>query len=235
VDVVLVPGMWLDASSWDVVGAALEQRGFRVHALTLPGLEARDADRSGIGLPDHVAAVVGAIDAVDPGRGGVLVVGHSAGAGIAYAAVDARPDRVARAVYIGGFPTAAGDPLTEGFTAEHDEIPLPPWSDFGEEELAGLDEAARDAFRRRAIPFPEAVIKGPQRLGDERRYQVPVTMICTEFTSAAVREWVEAGAPPVRELARIQHVEYVDLPTGHWPQFSRPRDLAGVLARTASG
>lgn len=233
-DVVLVPGMWLDASSWDEVGAALEQRGHRVHALTLPGLEARDADRSGIALPHHVAAVLGAVDAVDPARGKVLVVGHSVGAGIAYAAVDARPDRVARAVYIGGFPTADGDPLTDGFTVEHGEIPLPPWSDFQEEELAGLDEAARDAFRRRAIPFPEAVINGPQRLTDERRCWVPVTMVCTDFTSGALREWVEAGEPPVREMARIRSVDYVDLPTGHWPQLSRPRDLADVIGEAAS-
>jgi pimeloyl-ACP methyl ester carboxylesterase len=123
--------------------------------------------------------------------------------------------------------------LTQGFTAENGEIPLPPWSDFDQEELAGLDESARDAFRQRAIPFPEQVIRGPQRLRDERRYRVPVTMVCTEFTGGALQQWVEAGEPPVRELARIQSVQYVDLPTGHWPQFSRPQDLAGVIAQAA--
>lgn len=178
---------------------------------------------------------MGAVDEVDATHGKVLLVGHSAAAGIAFAAVDATPDRVARVVYIGGFPTPDGEPLTQGFTVEHGEIPLPPWSNFEEEELAGLDEVARDAFRRRAIPFPERVIRGPQRLSDERRYEVPTTMVCTEFTGAMLREWVEAGGPPVRELARIRSVEYVDLPTGHWPQLSRPADLAGVIAGAASG
>jgi uncharacterized damage-inducible protein DinB len=30
----------------------------------------------------------------------------------------------------------------------------------------------------------------------------------------------------VREFVRIRDVEYIDLPTGHWPQFSRSEDLA---------
>jgi hypothetical protein len=34
----------------------------------------------------------------------------------------------------------------------------------------------------------------------------------------------------VRELAKIRDVEYVDLPTGHWPQFTRPGDLARAIA-----
>ena len=234
-DIVLVPGMWLDASSWEEVGAALQNAGHRVHPLTLPGLESREADRSQIGLRDHVAAVVEAIDAAGAGQNKVLLVGHSAGAGIAYAAVDARPDGVERAVYVGGFPTGDGDPLVDGFTAEHGEIPLPPWSDFEPAEVEGLDEAARERFRRRAIPFPERVVRDPQELVDERRYEVPVTMVCTEFTGDRLRRWVEAGEQPVRELARIRSVEYVDLPTGHWPQFSRPADLAEVIARTAAG
>lgn len=31
------------------------------------------------------------------------------------------------------------------------------------------------------------------------------------------------------ELARIRDVEYVDLPTGHWPQFTRPAELAQAI------
>jgi hypothetical protein len=28
------------------------------------------------------------------------------------------------------------------------------------------------------------------------------------------------------ELAKIGSVEFIDLPTGHWPQFTRPAELA---------
>jgi pimeloyl-ACP methyl ester carboxylesterase len=229
--IILIPGMWLDGSSWDKVTPALDQAGHRVYALTLPGLESVDSDRSGIALRDHVDAVVDAIDGVDSTDGGgkVVLVGHSAGAGIAHAAIDSRPERVAQAVYVGGFPAGDGDALADGYPVENGEIPLPDWADFDEEELAGLDKAGRARFRERAIPTPAHVVRDPQRLSDDRRYDVPVTMICTEFGSDTLRQWIEEGLAPVREFARIRDVEYLDLPTGHWPQFTKPEELAQAI------
>ncbi|HEX3591456.1 MAG TPA: alpha/beta hydrolase [Pseudonocardiaceae bacterium] len=225
-DVILVPGLWLDGSSWDLVVPPLRTAGHQAHPMTLPGMESRDADRSAVTLRDHVDAVVAEIDGCD---GAVALVGHSAGCGIAYAAVDARPDRVARAVYVGGFPTGDGGLLADAFTAEHGEIPLPDFADFEDADLADLDDAAKAAFRARAIPSPEHVTTDPQRLSDERRYDVPVTAVGTEYTTAMLRDWIASGAPPVAEFARITSVDYVDLPTGHWPQFTRPADLAAVI------
>jgi pimeloyl-ACP methyl ester carboxylesterase len=227
-DIILIPGLWLDGSSWEKVVPALEHAGHRTHPLTLPGMESKDTDRSEITLRDHVDAVVDAIDSCGS-DGQVVLVGHSAGCGIAHAAVDARPDRVARAVYVGGFPTGDGDAVADGYPAENGEVPLPDWSAFEEEELVDLDDEARAAFRERAIPSPEHVTRDPQQLSDERRYDVPVTVICTEFTSQMLRDWVERGLAPVREFARIRDVEYVDLPTGHWPQFTRPEELARTI------
>jgi pimeloyl-ACP methyl ester carboxylesterase len=227
-DIILIPGLWLDGSSWEKVVPALEHAGHRTHPLTLPGMESKDTDRSEITLRDHVDAVVDAIDSCGS-DGQVVLVGHSAGCGIAHAAVDARPDRVARAVYVGGFPTGDGDAVADGYPAENGEVPLPDWSAFEEEELVDLDDEARAAFRERAIPSPEHVTRDPQQLSDERRYDVPVTVICTEFTGQMLRDWVERGLAPVREFARIRDVEYVDLPTGHWPQFTRPEELARTI------
>ena len=96
-DIILIPGFWLDGSSWSQVRPALDQAGHRVHPLTLPGKESRDADRAGITLRDHIDAVVRVIDSVDPADSKVVLVGHSGGGAIAHAAADARPDRVARA------------------------------------------------------------------------------------------------------------------------------------------
>jgi pimeloyl-ACP methyl ester carboxylesterase len=230
-DIILIPGLWLDGSSWEKVVPTLEQAGHRTHALTLPGMESKDADRSGITLRDHVDAVVQAIDSLDPAGGKVVLVGHSGGCGIAHAAVDARPDRVARAVYVGGFPTGDGGTIADAYPAENGEVPLPDWAAFGDEDLADLDDEARAAFRERAIPSPARVTSDAQRLSDERRYDVPVTVIATEFTSEMLRGWIGQGLAPVRELAKIRDVEYVDLPTGHWPQFTRPEELARAILR----
>lgn len=223
-EVILIPGLWLDASSWDGVIPHLERAGHRAHPITLPGMESRDADRSGVTREQCVEAVVAAIDAVD---GPVAVVGHSMGAGLAYAAVDARPERVVRAIYVGGFPD--GDGSVSEFPSENGEIPLFDWSEFDTADLEDLDEAALVSFRERAIPSPASVANDPQRLSDERRYEVPVTMICPEFSSETLRKWIDDDLEPVREFKRIDDVTYVDLPTGHWPQFTKPADLARLI------
>jgi pimeloyl-ACP methyl ester carboxylesterase len=222
--IILIPGLWLDGSSWDRVTPALEQAGHRAVPLTLPGMESKDADRSGISRQDHVGAIVAAIDAAD---GPVVLVGHSLGAGLAHAAVDARPGRVSRAIYIGGFPT--GDGVAEEFPAENGEVPLFDWSKFDEADLRDLDEAALADFRERAIPSPERAANDPQVLTDPRRYGVPVTMICPEFSVEMLKEWIAQDMEPVRELGEIKDVSYVDLPTGHWPQFSKPDELAQAI------
>ena len=85
--------------------------------LTLPGMESRDADRSGISLRDHVDAVVAVIDSVDPVAGEVVLVGHSGGGAIAHAAVDARPDRVARVVHVDTWPIGDGDVINDELPA----------------------------------------------------------------------------------------------------------------------
>jgi pimeloyl-ACP methyl ester carboxylesterase len=229
-DIILIPGLWLDGSSWEKVVPALEQAGHRVHALTLPGMESKDADRSRVTRRDHVDAVVAVIDSVDAP---VVLVGHSMGAGIAHAAVDARPNRVARAVYIGGFPAPDGD--SDEFPSVDGEIPLFDWSEFDEADLTDLDEEALAGFGARAVPSPARVVSDPQVLSDERRYGVPVTMICPEFSSSMLKGWIEADMEPVRELKEIKDVTYVDLPTGHWPQFTKPTELAEMILQAIDG
>ncbi len=229
-DIILIPGLWLDGSSWEEVTPILEEAGHRAHPLTLPGMESKDADRSNVTRSDHVDAVVSAIDSVD---GPVALVGHSMGAGIAHAAVDARPERVTRAIYIGGFPSGDGSSSAD-FPAGNGEIPLLDWSEFDDADLADLDDAARADFRRRAVPSPERVATDPQRLSDERRYQVPVTVVCTEFTSDMLKQWIDMGAEPVQEFTRIKDVTYVDLATGHWPQFTKPAELATIIVQSVA-
>lgn len=230
-DIILVPGLWLHGSTWDSVRPSLEAAGHRVRALTLPGLESKDADRTGITLADHVAAVVRAVDEADPP---VLLVGHSAGGGLVHAAVDARPDRVARAVYVGGFPTPSGSPLLDGLPGENGEVPMPDWAEMGEEaNIVDFDAEALAAFYAQAVPAPEGVLTQPQQLSNDRRYDVPVTAVCPEYTSDDLRSWVGSGAEPVSELARIRDVEYVDLPGGHWPQVTQPDRLAEVILAAA--
>lgn len=232
-DIVLVPGLWLDGSSWEKVVPFLEKEGHCTHPLTLPGLESIDADRSEITLADLTDAVVAVIDEC-PADEKVLLVGHSAGCGIAYAALDRRPDRVARAVYIGGWPTPAGHAVAGGFSTEGGDLPRPDFADFDDADLTDLDEEGLAAFRARAIPSPARLTTDLQQLADERRYAVPVTFVCPEFRVTDLQQWIADGEEPVAEITGIHNVEYVDLPTGHWPQFTKPRELARLLLDAAA-
>jgi pimeloyl-ACP methyl ester carboxylesterase len=230
-EIVLVPGLWLHGSSWDAVTPTLESAGHRVRALTLPGMESKDADRTGVTRADQVDAVVAAIDDAD---GPVLLVGHSAGGGIVHAAVDARPDRVARAIYVGGFPTPDGQSGPAMFPAANGEVPMPDWAEIGEEaDIVDFDEESLAQFYADAIPVPETVLTEPQRLSDERRYDVPVTAICPEYTVEQLRTWIKDGEEPVAEFTRIKDVDFVDLPGGHWPQLTQPDKRAQAILDAA--
>ena len=225
-DIILVPGFWLDASSWNEVTPTLEAAGHRPLPLTLPGLESADASRAGIGLRDHIDAVTAALDDV---AGKAVLVGHSGGGAIIHGVVDARPEKVERAIYVDSGPVGEGGVINDELPADGDDIPLPPWEGFEDADLVDLDDGLRKTFRERAIPQPKGVAYDQQHLHDQRRYDVPATVIACQFPSSMLQEWIANGHPFVAELARIHDVEYVDLPTGHWPQFTKPAALAKAI------
>jgi pimeloyl-ACP methyl ester carboxylesterase len=232
-DIILIPGLWLDGASWDDVLPVLQEARHRTHPLTLPGMESRDADRSRITLRDHIDATVAAIRAAVPDGSQVVLVGHSGGAAIAHGATDAAPDLVARVVYVDAVPNGDGGLINDELPAANGEIPLPDWALFDDEDLVDLDDQLRAEFRARAVPSPEHVATDQLRLSDERRYSVPVTVIACEFPSEMLREWLRQGSPYVRELGRIRDVSFMDLPTGHWPQFTRPKELGQAILAAA--
>ncbi|MEN3616167.1 alpha/beta hydrolase [Plantactinospora sp. ZYX-F-223] len=224
-DILLVAGLWLDGSAWGEVVPALEALGHRPVPLTLPGQG--DGSTSAT-LDDQRAAVLAAVDSAS---GKPMVVGHSAACTLAWLAADARPEKVGKVVLIGGFPTPDGNSYAEFFELKDGAMPFPGWGPFEGPDAADLDEEARRAFASAAIPVPEGVAKGVVRLADERRFDVPVVLVCPEFTPDQAREWIAAGDVP--ELARVTHLELVDIASGHWPMVSEPTELARLLASAA--
>ncbi|GAA3703489.1 alpha/beta hydrolase [Nonomuraea antimicrobica] len=226
-DILLIAGLWLDASVWDDVVPALEKLGHRPVPIALPGQGDGSASAT---LDDQVAAVLAAVDAAPAPP---LVVGHSAAATLAWLAADARPERVAKVALVGGFPAADGQPYADFFEVNDGVMPFPGWGPFDGPDSADLSEEARRDFEAAAISVPAGVSKGVVRLTDERRFDVPVLVVCPEFTPAQAEEWIAAGDLP--ELARAKHLDLVDLDSGHWPMFTRPVELARLLADAAPG
>ncbi len=224
-DILLIAGLWLDQSAWDDVVPALEGLGHRPVPVALPGQGDGSVTAT---LDDQMAAVVAAVDSA---TGAYVVVGHSAACTLAWLAADARPDKVAKVALIGGFPSADGETYADFFEPIDGAMPFPGWGPFEGPDSADLDEETRRSFTAAAIPVPEGVTKGVVRLADERRFDVPVVLVCPEFTPAQAREWIDAGDVP--ELAKAKHVDYLDIDSGHWPMISQPAELARVLAAAA--
>jgi pimeloyl-ACP methyl ester carboxylesterase len=224
-DILLIAGLWLDASVWHDVAAGLEALGHRAVPVTLPGQG--DGNTSAT-LADQSAAVVAAVDAA---AARPMVVGHSAASSLAWLAADARPAEISKVAMIGGFPSGDGNTYFDGFPIADGAMPFPGWGEFEGPDSADLDDAAKQAFASAAIPVPEWVTRGVIRLASERRYDVPVVLICPEFTPAQAKEWIDKGEVP--ELAKSRNVSFANIDSGHWPMISAPADLARVLARAA--
>lgn len=222
-DVLLIPGFWLDATAWDPVVPAIEAAGHTPKPITLPGLSPADP---GVGLRDQIDHVVGLVDAAD---GPIVLVGHSGGGAVAHGVVDARPDRVAKVIYVDSGPLGDGGVINDEFEAEDGMVPLPNRMVFDDETVADMDDAVWAAFEARAIPIPAKVATEKQVLSDPRRYDVPVTVITCEMSEQTLRELITAGHPYVAELAKIRDYEILELPTGHWPMFTKPENLTRFL------
>ncbi|MGH3446376.1 MAG: alpha/beta fold hydrolase [Nocardioidaceae bacterium] len=225
-DILLIAGMWLDGSSWDNVVKPLEARGHRAVPITLPGQGDQNTTAT---LADQVATVVAAVDAA---AGWPMVVGHSAACSLAWLAADARPDAISKVALIGGFPASDGEPYFDAFPLQDGASAFPGWGPFVGPDSADLDDATKQAIASNAIPVPDGVCQGVVTLADKRRFDVPVVLVCPEFTPAQAKESIDSGDVP--ELAKATNLSYVDIDSGHWPMFSAPVELARLLSETAA-
>jgi pimeloyl-ACP methyl ester carboxylesterase len=225
--IILVPGFWLGAWAWDEVAEALRADGHEVTALTLPGLDSVDTDRSSITFGDHVDAICDAVKAAGPP---VVLVVHSGTGFSGYAATDRIPEHIAAMVYV---DTGPGIGPTE---ADFDgvDLPMPSREKLAEEEnLDGLSDEQLETFHRRAVPEPGGVLREGSEPTNDARLDVPSTVICTAFTSQQYKETAEEGYAFLAGLKELRNVTFVDLPTSHWPMWSRPQELAQIIGQVA--
>lgn len=229
-DVILVPGLWLDASSWHAVMPALEAEGHRPRPLTMPGVGAPAVESERIGIDDWVDAVVAEIDAADEP---VVLIGHSGGGNVVYGAADRRPDRVARIVFLDTFPPSDGGSISE-FPVVDGVVPFPGWEFFDEMDVADLDEQTRRDAAPLLSSVPARVPTDPLRLRDPRRRDVPATMITNTVTADQIREIIDAAPSWAAELTAHPSLEIIQIvddgeSPGHWPQFSKADRVAAAL------
>jgi pimeloyl-ACP methyl ester carboxylesterase len=143
---------------------------------------------------------------------------------------DRIPERLAAMVYVDTGPaTGALNPDFEGV-----ELPLPSPDELAaEENLDDLSAEQLATFRQRAVPEPGAAVREAMPLTNEARLDVPTTAICTGFSSEQYREALKEGYAFLGGFAELRNITWVDLPTSHWPMWSRPRELAAIIGEVA--
>ena len=222
----LIPGHWLGAWAWDEVREHLSAQGVEASALTLPGLDATDPDRATRTMDDQVAAIIR-----EAGKGPVVLVAHSGANAPVTLVLDRHPELVRRVIWVDSGPATSGAAFAPDFPEGSDGLSLPPFEALGQQaSVEGVSDDALARFRERSVPEPGPVLREVVRLENEARFDIPSTFVCCSIPSAQVRELADAGHPMFAEVSRYKDVEYVDLPTGHWPMWSRPAELAGILA-----
>lgn len=234
--IILFAGHWLGAWAWDEVREHLESLGADAIAITLPGLDVHDPERSSRTLDDQAAAIEEAM-----ARAGasterpVVLVGHSGANAPLSIVLDRHPEHVRRIVWVDSGPVAPGSVFAPELPDAVAELPLPPFEVLGEQaSLEGLSADVLERFRARAVPEPGPVLRQPVELTNEARRRVPTTLVCCSLPSAQLLELARAGHPMFAEVDALDDLEVVDLPTGHWPMWSRPADLAKTIGSAVS-
>ncbi|MET9322353.1 alpha/beta hydrolase [Streptomyces sp. NPDC003038] len=226
---VLVAGAWLGSSAWDEVVPLLRAAGHGAHPLTLSGL----AEKQGVpaGLRTHVRDIVDEVERHD--LRDVVLVGHSY-SGIPVGQAGERiGDRLTRLVFVDskvpadgasfvtGWP--AGRAMVEASIAENGGFLAPMTA--ADYDGQGLSDEQIARIVSGSTPHPSATLIEPavlaRPLGD-----LPATYVKCLLDGAEPDE-------DVAELLTGEHWRLVEMDTGHWPMFSRPRELARILLDAA--
>lgn len=234
--IILIAGHWLGAWAWDEVLDHLTTDDSRAVAMTLPGLDADDPERAAKTLDDQAAAVLDVMTqlGVSEDQPATLVAHSGANAPVSLA-LDRRPELVRRVVWIDSGPVATGSAFAPDLPEEVEELPLPRFDVLAQQaSLEGLSDEALERFRASAVPEPGPVLRQSVELTNEDRHTVPTTLVCCSIPGAQVLELASAGHAMFAEVAHLERLDVVDLPTGHWPMWSRPADLAAVIQSAAA-
>jgi pimeloyl-ACP methyl ester carboxylesterase len=234
--IILIPGHWLGAWAWNEVMEQLKTDHTRAVAMTLPGLDGDDPERAEKTLDDQVAAVLDVMTRLGASDDEpVTLVAHS-GANVPVSLVlDRHPELVHRVVWVDSGPVATGSVFAPDLPEEWEELPLPSFDVLAQQaSLEGLNAEVLERFRARAVPEPGPVLRQPVELTNDARRKVRTTLVCCSIPSAQVMELARGGHAMFAEVANVEHLDVIDLPTGHWPMWSRPRDLAKVIQSEAS-
>ena len=243
---VLVPGFWIGGWAWRDVEKILRDSGHEVFSVTLTGLGERvHLGSAETDLDTHVEDVVNVIkyNKLED----VYLAGHSYGGVVITQVADQIPERIAKLIYVDTAPLPDGAALVDFYSPEQLEkfekainengdgwqLSLPSREDFDDvKNLLDLTEEDINLIEKLATPQPFNAARQMVSLKNPLRKNLPKLAVWCEDTSEDVRELLKEDLPLFSEL-KDENFEFVDLPTGHYPMFSKPSELAEIFIKAA--
>jgi len=231
---VLVHGSFHGAWCWYKVTAALEAAGHRATAIDLPSAGIDPTPAAGVDLTAQAAAVVALLDTItDP----VVLVGHSAGGPVVSTVAEARPEKIAKLVYVSAYLLENGASIVSMLPNDPESLVIPNIVATPEGLFVRL-ERLRDIFYgisddadvelARSLVKPigllttgEPVTIGPAFAGVRRFY---VSCLRDRAVTPAFQQAMYTALPCER-VFRIR--------SDHSPFFSRPAALVRILETVA--
>ena len=233
--IVLVHGAWMDASVWYKVTPWLEQQGFEVIAVNLPGHGSDTTPFDKITMDTYVDAVKTAIG----DREKVILAGHSMAGMVISAVAEQIPSRIGRLVYIAAYLPQNGESLYQISQQDKDSHIGQFWRQDDPDHYspayiaaegiaecfaadAPLEDIQRLVDRHKADALGPMV--APVALSDAHFGALPKTYICTKKDNAVsynLQQWM---------TQRTKVDSILDLDTSHSPFFSAPEQLARMIA-----
>ena len=220
--IVIVHGAWGGGWAFREVEQLLRDSGYQVYRPTLTGLGERfHLATPEVDLETHITDIINVFEFEELEN--VVLVGHSYGGMVVTGVADRISDRIKHLVYLDAFVPLDGESvadLAEDFMARLEASGATGESDFV--EPVWVEPGSPPPTD---VPHPLKTLTDPIRLDGSPGHGVSVSYIITREAPGAADSFEPS-------LARARELDWTvyELVADHNPQWSRPAELASLLA-----
>ncbi len=234
---ILIHGSWHSAWNWHKVTPLLEQQGYTVHAIDLPGMGRDKTPIEDVTLETTVHRLCELIDSID---GKVILIGHSKNGIMISQVAEYRPYRIEKLIYLAAYLIPNGKTQKE-YSVQDTEGYLKGYVDIHQESRSHTLRA--EIFQEglyhdcdtditemaKVILSHEPIESGmvPLHLTDENYGSVAKYYIeCTQ--DRAVTPFIQQKMYTETPCLKVYKMD-----TGHSPFFSKPKELVRLFLEIA--